>query len=152
MIFYRIVMRHYLASTWTGYGAEIYGGRWNHKGHAAIYLASSVSLAMLETLVHIQGSSTLSEFELFQIEIDDSNIMLLQPQDWPTDWRSDPAPVATMDIGTEWLESESSLGLLVPSTLVPSENNLLVNPRHQDFQACLTSVKPLSFSFDSRLK
>ncbi|CNC20684.1 RES family NAD+ phosphorylase [Yersinia alsatica] len=152
MIFYRIVMRHYLASTWTGYGAEIYGGRWNHKGHAAIYLASSVSLAMLETLVHIQDSSTLSEFELFQIEINDSNIMLLQPQDWPTDWRSDPAPVATMDIGTEWLESESSLGLLVPSTLVPSENNLLVNPRHQDFQACLTSVKPLSFSFDSRLK
>lgn len=152
MIFYRIVMRHYLASTWTGYGAEIYGGRWNHKGHAAIYLASSVSLAMLETLVHIQDSSTLSEFELFQIEIDDSNIMLLQPQDWPTDWRSDPAPVATMDIGTEWLESESSLGLLVPSTLVPSENNLLVNPRRQDFQACLTSVKPLSFSFDSRLK
>lgn len=152
MIFYRIVMRHYLASTWTGYGAEIYGGRWNHKGHAAIYLASSVSLAMLETLVHIQDSSTLSEFELFQIEINGSNIMLLQPQDWPTDWRSDPAPVATMDIGTEWLESESSLGLLVPSTLVPSENNLLVNPRHQDFQACLTSVKPLSFSFDSRLK
>ncbi|ATM95932.1 RES domain-containing protein [Yersinia frederiksenii] len=152
MIFYRIVMRHYLASTWTGYGAEIYGGRWNHKGHAAIYLASSVSLAMLEALVHIQDSSTLSEFELFQIEIDDNNIMLLQPQDWPGDWRSDPAPVATMDIGTEWLESESSLGLLVPSSLVPSENNLLVNPRHKDFQACLSSVKPLSFTFDSRLK
>lgn len=152
MILYRIVMRRYLASTWTGYGAEIYGGRWNHKGHAAIYLASSVSLAMLETLVHIQDSSTLSEFELFQIEIDDSNIMQLQPQDWPADWRTDPAPAATMDIGTEWLESQSSLGLLVPSTLVPSENNLLVNPRHPDFQTCLDSAKPLPFVFDPRLK
>lgn len=152
MMLYRIVMRRYLASTWTGYGAEIYGGRWNHKGHAAIYLAGSISLAMLETLVHIQDSSTLSEFELFQIEVDDSNIMLLQPQDWPTDWRSDPAPAVTMDIGTEWLKSESSLGLLVPSTLVPSENNLLLNPRHQDFQTCLSSVQPLSFAFDPRLK
>lgn len=152
MMFYRIVMRRYLASTWTGYGAEIYGGRWNHKGHAAIYLASSVSLAMLETLVHIQDSSTLSEFELFQIEINDSNIMLLQPQDWPLDWRNDPAPAATMDIGTEWLESESSIGLLVPSTLVPSEHNMLVNPRHKDFQACLSTAKALAFAFDPRLK
>ncbi|MGP2409390.1 RES family NAD+ phosphorylase [Yersinia enterocolitica] len=152
MMLYRIVMRRYLASTWTGYGAEIYGGRWNHKGHAAIYLASSVSLAMLETLVHIQDSSTLSEFELFQIEIDDSNIMLLQPQDWPIDWRNDPAPVATMDIGTEWLASESSIGLLVPSTLVPSEHNMLVNPRHKDFQTCLSTAKTLSFAFDPRLK
>ncbi|CNH56055.1 RES domain-containing protein [Yersinia pekkanenii] len=149
---YRIVMRRYLASTWTGYGAEIYGGRWNHKGHAAIYLASSVSLAMLETLVHIQDSSTLSEFELFQIEIDDSNIMLLQPQDWPTGWRDDPAPVATMDVGTEWLASGSSIGLLIPSTLVPSENNMLLNPQHKDFPACLNSVKSLSFAFDPRLK
>ncbi|CFQ45102.1 RES family NAD+ phosphorylase [Yersinia aleksiciae] len=152
MMLYRIVMRRYLASTWTGYGAEIYGGRWNHKGHAALYLASSVSLAMLETLVHIQDSSTLSEFELFQIEIDDSHIMLLQQSDWPTDWRSDPAPAATMDLGTEWLESASSVGLLVPSTLVPSENNMLVNPHHKDFSLCLSSVKPLSFSFDPRLK
>jgi RES domain-containing protein len=151
-MFYRIVMRRYLASAWTGYGAEIYGGRWNHKGHAAIYLAGSVSLSMLETLVHIQDSSTLSEFELFQIEIDDHNIMLLQPQDWPTGWRSDPAPVATMDVGTEWLESASSVGLLVPSTLVPSEHNMLVNPRHKDFQICLSSVKPLPFTFDPRLK
>lgn len=152
MMLYRIVMRRYLASAWTGYGAEIYGGRWNHKGHSALYLASSVSLAMLETLVHIQDSSTLSEFELFQIEIDDSQIMLLQRPDWPIDWRSDPAPAATMDLGTEWLESESSVGLLVPSTLVPSENNMLVNPRHKEFQLCLNSVKPLSFSFDPRLK
>lgn len=110
-------------------------------------------MSMLETLVHIQDSSTLSEFELFQIEIEDSNIMLLQPQDWPTNWRSDPAPAATtMDIGTEWLESESSLGLLVPSTLVPTENNLLLNPQHKSFQACLSSVQPLSFAFDPRLK
>ncbi|CRY53937.1 RES domain-containing protein [Yersinia intermedia] len=152
MMLYRIVMRRYLASTWTGYGAEIYGGRWNHKGHSAIYLASSVSLAMLETLAHIQDSSTLSEFELFQIEIDDNNVMLLHPTDWPIDWRNDPAPATTMDVGTEWLESESSVGLLVPSTLVPSENNMLVNPRHKDFQICLNSVKPLPFSFDPRLK
>ncbi|CCO68586.1 RES domain-containing protein [Yersinia enterocolitica] len=109
-------------------------------------------MSMLETLVHIQDSSTLSEFELFQIEIEDSNIMLLQPQDWPTNWRSDPAPATTMDIGTEWLESESSLGLLVPSTLVPTENNLLLNPQHKSFQACLSSVQPLSFAFDPRLK
>lgn len=89
---YRIVHNRYLATAWTGYGAETYGGRWNHKGHAAIYLASSVSLAMLETLVHVEDSATLNDFNLFQITIPDNAIMVLQQQDWPRGWRDDPHP------------------------------------------------------------
>lgn len=89
---YRIVHNRYLATAWTGYGAETYGGRWNHKGHAAIYLASSVSLAMLETLVHVEDSATLNDFNLFQITIPDNAIMVLQQQDWPRGWRDDPPP------------------------------------------------------------
>ncbi|EKN4690901.1 RES family NAD+ phosphorylase [Yersinia ruckeri] len=152
MMLYRIVHNRYLATAWTGYGAETYGGRWNHKGHAAIYLASSVSLAMLETLVHVEDSATLNDFNLFQITIPDNAIMVLQQQDWPRGWRDDPPPVATMDIGTEWIGSVSSVGLLVPSTLVPLERNMLVNPKHRDFASCLKSINPLTFSFDPRLK
>ena len=36
-----------------GYGAMLAGGRWNSPGRAVVYLAESVSLAVLENLVHM---------------------------------------------------------------------------------------------------
>jgi RES domain-containing protein len=36
-----------------GEGAKRAGGRWNSPGHAVVYMAGSVSLAVLENLVHM---------------------------------------------------------------------------------------------------
>jgi len=38
-----------------GAGARLVGGRWNSPGRALVYMAESVSLAVLENLVHMTG-------------------------------------------------------------------------------------------------
>ena len=52
-IAWRIVQAHVADRAFTGEGARRYGGRWNSKGFAVIYTSSSISLAILEVLVHI---------------------------------------------------------------------------------------------------
>jgi len=50
---WRIVQTHVADRAFTGEGARRYGGRWNSKGYAAVYTSGSISLAILEVLVHI---------------------------------------------------------------------------------------------------
>lgn len=37
---------------------------------------------------------------------------------------------ATRDFGSRWLEEQRSLALLVPSIVMPYEQNILINPLH----------------------
>jgi RES domain-containing protein len=53
-------------------------------------------------------------------------------------------------IGDAWVSSGKSAVLRVPSVLVPSESNFLVNPRHSEYEN-LVIGEPLRFSFDPRL-
>ncbi|WON77933.1 RES family NAD+ phosphorylase [Serratia sp. UGAL515B_01] len=152
MIGFRIVKTKYLDTAWSGYGAQRHGGRWNHKGNAMIYLATSVSLATLECLVHFDDSALLQHYTLLSIEVSDTDIIALEPTALPTNWQQLTAPQETMDIGSEWLDSGSSVGLLVPSSVVPMENNILINPQHTDFTAYLSSVQAMPHIFDPRLK
>lgn len=117
-----------------------------------IYLAASVSLAMLECLVHFDDEALLQHYTLLSIDISDTDIVTLNPAALPANWQQLAAPQETMDIGSEWLYSGSSVGLLVPSVVVPMENNLLINPQHTDFTAYLTSAQTIPQIFDSRLK
>jgi RES domain-containing protein len=41
--------------------------------------------------------------------------------------------------------------MLIPSVLVPRENNVLVNPMHTDFLACAVEAELEPFAFDARL-
>lgn len=47
--------KDYPADDLTGKGAEITGGRWNQKGTAMLYTATSRALAGLETFVHLNS-------------------------------------------------------------------------------------------------
>jgi RES domain-containing protein len=38
-----------------------------------------------------------------------------------------------MRIGSDWIKSQSSVGLIVPSAIVPEEQNCLLNPLHPLF-------------------
>jgi len=44
-----------------------------------------------------------------------------------------------------------SVGLLVPSVIIPAENNLLINPEHPDFESLLETVEKIDFPLDARL-
>ncbi|VAW49212.1 hypothetical protein MNBD_GAMMA04-573, partial [hydrothermal vent metagenome] len=76
---YRIVKSKWVNTAFDGEGAKRYGGRWNSKGVVCVYLANSISLAMLEILVHINQQSLLKHYQLFELELPIKQIQRLDP-------------------------------------------------------------------------
>ena len=52
---WRLVHARYVAHTFDGEGARLYGGRWNSPGRPAVYTVGSLALAALEVLVHLKS-------------------------------------------------------------------------------------------------
>lgn len=152
MILYRFCQKQWIATAWSGVGAVNNSvARWNHPGTPMVYLASSVSLAMLEILVHVHDESILSRYQLMSIAVPDALIVKLNPDDLPKNWNANVPGRETKEIGSDWFSGRSSLAMMVPSAIVPMEYNVLLNNEHPDFTACLQSVKMVNFSFDERL-
>jgi RES domain-containing protein len=144
----RYARRHDLS----GYGAFLYGGRWNLPGMALLYTAEQRAMALLETLVHLPVEDLPDDMYLMTLEVpDDTSREILTPDDLPADWQRLSMPQPTATIGHAWLQSGSSLSLQVPSVVVPQERNLLLNPAHPEFiRVRLLDAQP--FHFDERLK
>lgn len=73
-----------------------------------------------------------------------------KPDRVPDDWRLYPHSPTTQAFGAEWVQSQRSVALRVPSVVVPGEFNYLLNPAHPQF-AKVKVGKPEPFSFDPRL-
>lgn len=61
-----------------------------------------------------------------------------------------PPPTALREIGDAWVNRGHSAVLEVPSVIVPSESNYLLNPSHPTFPE-ITIADPVPFSLDVRL-
>ena len=68
----------------------------------------------------------------------------------PEGWRKSAAQPYLQAKGAAWLKAAKSGMLLVPSVLVPSEANLLINPEHPD-AARIRVVTRTPFTLDPRL-
>jgi len=147
---WRIVQARRVRTAFDGEGARLYGGRWNHKGVAIVYTASSLSLAALEMLIHLPSPGVLQRYVTIPIAFDDSRCIRLDPESLPRNWRNNPTLFSTRDIGTDWVNDSASAVLAVPSAVVPDEWNFLVNPRHPDFAKVLIGT-PQPFKYDPRL-
>jgi RES domain-containing protein len=150
LIAYRLSRRAYVALD--GEGARLFGGRWNPKGVAMVYSASTLSLAALECLVHFSPSALPTNYVSVAIEIPDD----LKVEDWPAsklpkNWAETPGPASLQGLGARWVREARTAVLLVPSAVIPGEKNVLVNPRHPD-AARVRGAKPLPFGFDPRLR
>jgi RES domain-containing protein len=131
---YRICSTKWISSAFTGEGAKLAGGRWNSSGRPAVYCASSLSLATLEVLVHLEEPEILAHyFSYFHIEFPDFFVTDLDSGNLPENWKDESARLATRAIGDSWLKSMRSAVLSVPSAVTPGELNFLLNPRHEDF-------------------
>lgn len=150
MILYRLLRSKYAESAWNGDGAKLYGGRWHNVGRPAVYVATSISLALLEVLVHLVDDRMLEDYTLLSIDIPEKHIDILNTDSLPPDWK-DPAPhISTMEMGTEWFDGGQNTGLMIPSAIAPYENNVMLNPTVKAFEQCLDTVKLLHFDFDVR--
>ncbi|GAA4105099.1 RES family NAD+ phosphorylase [Mucilaginibacter panaciglaebae] len=83
MLLYRITRKDF--ADLSGTGSRLYSGRWNSEGKAAVYLASSRSLAMLEALVHLEPTNIPNYLCLMQVEVPDDATELdaaTLPRNW----------------------------------------------------------------------
>jgi len=148
---YRLVKTRYADTALDGSGAKMHGGRWNSRGVTVVYASETIALTALELLVHFHRTQIFNDYQLFHLNIPDTSLLTLDERALPADWRRDPPPSSTAAIGDEWIRSRQSLALSVPSTLVPLERNLLLNPAHRRYQAVLDQAEHGPFHFDERL-
>ena len=149
---YRICKREY-AKDLSGEGARKVGGRWNSKGIPMLYTSSSVALATLEILVHLQLNIMPKNLVTVEIEFPDNlKIKTVKLKDLDKAWNQYPAGGICSSTGDAWSLSQSTPLLRVPSAIIQSKNefNILANPLHPT--SGLTKVVKVSeYSIDQRL-
>lgn len=134
----------------SGMGASLYGGRWNRVGTPVIYAAQSASLAALEVLVHY--SVLPKDHVLTEIRIPDNlTILRLEAASLPDGWNAEVPIPDTQNIGEMWVNEKRSAILSVPSSIVPSDRNFILNPAHPAF-ADIAFQPSFHFHFDPRLR
>lgn len=136
---YRVVKAKRKDGAFTGEGARKAGGRWSSKGVSAVYASSTLSLAVLEILVHLEDADLLDAYGFFPVTIPDSLVQTIPVDSLPPGWSGFPAPAEVQAVGDAWLRSRSSAVLRIPSAVFQgvlrdlAETNYLLNPDHPDF-------------------
>ena len=111
-----------------------------------IYASATISLAVLEILVHY--SVLPRDFVVTPIDVPDGveRRMFNDPT-----WIPDTPLAETQHDGGQWVEEALSVVTSLPSFIVPSERNYLLNPLHADF-ASIRFLPSEPFTFDPRLR
>jgi RES domain-containing protein len=128
--------------------------RWNSNGVFIIYASFSRSLACLENTVHYSGLDLTASFRVMVLEAPGETYMEeINSSVLPANWHlSDPETYNKCRFfGDDWYARKSSVLLKVPSALITSEYNCLINTTHPEFNLIrLLGTEP--FFFDSRIK
>jgi len=148
---WRLVKQSRVPTAFDGEGAYRFGGRWNSRGVRAVYASSTLALALLEILVHIDPAGRVPELVAIPLEIPGPMI--------ERDHRSRAShldggfawPIGdTRRTGDRWLQAARKPALQVANAVVPVEHNYLLNPEHADFHKLVIGpAEP--FTFDPRL-
>lgn len=97
-----------------------------------LYTSGSLSLAALEIVVNL--SSNYLDKSLYCAEIKfPKNLEITTLEDLPDNWNAFPYSDQTVSIGSKFIK-DNGLCLKVPSAIIPTEYNYLLNPFHDDFQ------------------
>jgi RES domain-containing protein len=143
---WRLVHSRWAKTAFSGQGAALYPGRWNKTGERMVYLGSSLALAALETLVHLEVDATEEPFTAIELFIPDH--LVTKRENLKRIWKDD--LTYTRNLGSLWLKNAESLTLVVPSAVIGVETNLLLNPEHPAIGE-LKEVQRISFEWDTRL-
>ncbi len=132
MIVFRITNETYKNDI-SGNGAAMFGSRWNSKGTRLLYTSQSISLSILESLVHLKRSDIPPTQYLLHIELpDEKEIAEISYKKIKKDWHREIE--YTQWMGDQFIRNKKNLFLKVPSAIVPQESNVLLNPAHNEFK------------------
>ncbi|MFO1361544.1 MAG: RES family NAD+ phosphorylase [Burkholderiales bacterium] len=145
---WRLTRAVYASDPLSGRGAAIAGNRWNSPATRIGYAASSRALAALEMLVHVTRETVPPDLMFVAVDLPDR--LVVEATAIPGDWADLPYGPNARRFGDRWAAERRSLGLLVPSVVVPAERNVLINPQHRAIgRVRVGPVEP--FAFDERL-
>lgn len=151
MVVYRVANVKYKEATLSGIGAEKVGGRWNEKGTRAVYCSENIALALLEYYVHSENIANLPQhIVVAKIEIPDE-LIIHEVKELPEYWNQYPYSTKTTTLFTELAKNRNFFALKVPSTLVPLEHNIVLNPLYKNFGQ-IEILEFLELPTDERLK
>ena len=139
------------ANQLTGEGAKLHGGRWNFMGTPCIYTSESKALCVLEYVANVTADEMPSSLSITVYSLPDKSWKEFDRTNLPKNWFQIPAPEETKRWGTAHLIENKFLALKIPSVIISSEFNFLLNPLHADFRK--VKIKEVhSFTFDTRIK
>lgn len=148
--FWRICRRAYAAEAATGEGARLFGGRWNSRGIRVVYASTSLALAAIETFVNLEPNLQPADLVSIEGEIPERiEPARLDLKTLPLNWHRI-RDESLRRFGDEWMHHGHSVALLVPSAVIRSDWNILLNPAHADF-AKIKFSEPQPFEFDARM-
>lgn len=107
----------------------MFGGRWNRKGSPVRYTGESKEIALLELIVHTPPAIAPA-LDLLTIVIPDDSIFEIELKGLPENWANYPVPSILAEIAEEWIASNKSIALKVPSSVIHSSRNYILNCRH----------------------
>lgn len=147
---WRITSEKYAETAFSGEGAKEYGGRFNSPGTPVVYTSESISLATLELLAKAGRRQRLSGRVVLPVTFGEHSVIAYDKSDLPDGFGERPYGPASQQVGDDWVQSEESLVLRVPSVVVPAEYNYLINPGHPEFEE-LEIGEPRPLDRDPRL-
>ncbi|MBS1526423.1 MAG: RES family NAD+ phosphorylase [Bacteroidetes bacterium] len=127
--------------------------RWNLDDQFVIYAGGSRSLSTLELIVHKGFVSPSFKYKVMVISIADEDHLYehVGQASLPSNWRSMLAYPELQQLGSEWYLSNRSLVLKVPSAVIPSEYNYIINATHPDFNKMVSLIRTEDYFWDERL-
>lgn len=147
---WRLVKRAYAEAAFDGEGSFRFGGRWNSRGVRVVYVSSSLSLAALEFLVHLDVAFAVPRLAAFPLRIPAGLVEAFSPEDVGNRPKVLTALSESRATGDRWIREARSAAFAVPSAIIPQEINFLLNPAHPNFSKI--KIGPAeAFAFDKRL-
>lgn len=118
-----------------------------------VYTSATLSLAALELLVHVAQDDIPNDLVAIAADIPDSvsraefDFELVPARDR----RRYPALLGLCDWGTRWASTRHSAVVGVPSAVIPTERNYLLNPAHPAFREIqISAPEPFSLRLPNR--
>ena len=122
-----------------GSGSVLFPGRWNSSRTRVIYCSEHYSTALLEKLVHFNTGKIPTNQHWIEITIPVGTEYEIVTNYSLPGW-NEPSQSVSQAFGEAWLLEKRSAILIVPSVVVPVENNILVNEFHPQFSTLTTSI------------
>ena len=141
---YRISRSKYIKDL-SGFGAKMYGGRWNHKGVPVLYTAENRSLAILELMVNFNSKDAFNlDYSIAKIAVPESQIVQISAVEILEN--------SKQEITNYYFFEKNVLAIKVPSIIIPKEFNFLINPQHSLFsQVILEGLESIEFNYRLKL-